>query len=250
MRYAFQWVRSLLFSALIYLAMVPVAILYLPWAIATPRGAIAAAHGWCRFVKWLAHWLIGLKTEVRGTPPTGEVLVAAKHQSFMDIILIFAACPTPRFIMKRELIYTPILGQYALRIGCIPVNRGKRAQAVKKMLADVKSGKREPGQLIIYPQGTRIAPGVVAPYKVGSGVLYKELGQPCVPVACNVGVFWPKRGVYRRPGTAVIEFLPEIAPGKKVETFMSELESAVETRSNALMREAGFKGLPDPDQET
>jgi len=100
-----------------------------------------------------------------------------------------------------------------------------------------------PGQLIIYSQGTRIAPGVKAPYKVGTGVLYKELNQDCVPVATNVGVFWPKRGIYRKPGVAVVDFLPRIPAGQELTTFMAQLEETVETKSDDLMREAGFTGL-------
>lgn len=185
--------------------------------------------------------MVGLHTEVRGTPPTDEVLIAAKHQSFLDIILIFGAVPAGKFIMKRELMWAPILGQYALKIGCVPVDRGKRAQAIRKMATDVARGAQAPGQLIIYPQGTRIAPGVKAPYKIGSGVLYEQLGQDCVPVAANVGLFWPKRGIYRKPGVAVVEFLPRIVAGQKKDAFMIQLEQTVESHSNRLMREAGFE---------
>ena len=127
-----------------------------------------------------------------------------------------------------------------MRIGCVPVNRGKRSQAIKQMVTDVAAGAQEPGQLIIYSQGTRIAPGVKAPYKVGSGVLYQELGQDCVPVATNVGVFWPRKGILRKPGLAVVEFLPRIPAGMGKDAFMKQLESEVEGASNALMTEAGF----------
>jgi 1-acyl-sn-glycerol-3-phosphate acyltransferase len=109
------------------------------------------------------------------------------------------------------------------------------------MKADVAAGAADPGQLIIYPQGTRVAPGVARPYKVGTGLLYEQLGQPCVPVATNVGVFWPKRGILRKPGLAVVEFLPPIAPGLPVADFMARLEEEVETHSNRLMAEAGFR---------
>ena len=95
----------------------------------------------------------------------------------------------------------------------------------------------------IRPQGTRVAPEAKKPYKVGSGVLYEQLGQTCVPVATNVGYFWPKRGFLRKPGTAVIEFLDPIPPGKPVKEFMATLESAVESRSFALLAEA--KGEPE-----
>jgi 1-acyl-sn-glycerol-3-phosphate acyltransferase len=107
-------------------------------------------------------------------------------------------------------------------------------------VADVARGLARPGQLIIFAQGTRVAPGDVRPYKVGTAVLYEQLGQTCHPVATNVGVFWPKRGIYRKPGVAVIEYLPVIAPGLDKDVFLARLEEEVETASNRLMREAGF----------
>lgn len=237
-----QWPLSILFIVQMYLAMGVIGLAYLPWAVISREGAFAACHAYCRWVMFTARVLVGLKSEIRGIPPQDEVLIAAKHQSFFDIILIFSAVPRGKFIMKHELIWAPVLGLYALRIGCVPVNRGKRAAAIMRMMADVKSGAQDPGQLIIYPQGTRVAPGVKRPYKVGTAVLYQQLKQPCVPVAANVGVFWPKRGLYRKPGTAVVEFLPRIEAGLTNDAFMSRLEDDVETHSNRLMAEAGFHG--------
>lgn len=240
MAYAIQWLRSLFFNISMYLAMPVLALVYAPWAIVSPRGAYGACHAYCAWVIWSAGWMIGLRCEVRGTPPTGAALVAAKHQSFLDILMIFGAMPRGRFIMKKELIWAPLLGVYAWRLGCVFVDRGKRGAAITKMLADVEAGNATPGQLTIYSQGTRVAPGVRMPYKMGTGVLYEQMGQPCVPVACNVGVFWPKRGIYRKPGVAVVEFLPVIAPGLPKAAFMARLERDVETASDGLMAEAGF----------
>ncbi len=239
---AIQWVRSLIFNAQMYVAMLVVGILYLPAAIISANGALAGCHAYCRYIRWSASWIIGLKCEIRGEPPTDEVMVAPKHQSFLDVLIIFGAIPRGKFIFKAILKYAPIIGQFGLRIGCIPVDRGKRGQAIKKMVADVKAGRAVPGQLIIYPQGTRIAPGVKAPYKIGTGALYRELNQPVVPVATNVGVFWPKRGILRKPGTAVFEFLPRIEPGLAVDEFMDRLETDIEAASDRLNREAGFYG--------
>jgi 1-acyl-sn-glycerol-3-phosphate acyltransferase len=237
-----RWLLSLVFIVQMYLAMAVLALLFAPWALFSRKGAYVAMHSYCAWVIFTARLLCGLRSEVRGTPPDGECVIAAKHQSFLDIILIFHAVPRGKFIMKRELIYAPFLGQYALRIGCVPVNRGKRGAAITRMKADVARGAVLPGQLIIYPQGTRVAPGDVRPYKVGTGLLYVQLDQPCQPVATNVGVFWPKRGILRHPGIAVVEFLPPIAPGLPVADFMSRLETEIETQSNRLMAEAGFKG--------
>ena len=244
-----QFLRSLLFNAQIYLMMALMAVVFFPFALFSRDWALRACQTWCRWVIWSARWMVGLKVEVRGTPPDGPALVAAKHQSFLDIIVIFGAVPMGRFIMKRELLFAPILGQYAMRIGCVPVDRGKRGKAIAKMVEDVNKGLARPGQLIIYPQGTRVAPGAKMPYKVGTAILYQQLGQTCVPVATNIGLFWPKRGILRRPGLAVVDFLEPIPPELPRDAFLARLEEQVETRSDALMAEAGFHGGGDDNHD-
>ena len=176
-----QYLRSLVFVGQMYLMMAVLAVYFTPWAIVDRRGATAGIRTYCQYVRWSASWMIGLKSEIRGIVPTTEVLVASKHQSFFDIIMICSVCPRPKFIMKEGLKRAPILGWYALRIGCVPVERGKRREAMRQMMEGVREGTTDPGQLIIYPQGTRVAPGAHLPYKVGAAVLYEETGQPCVP---------------------------------------------------------------------
>lgn len=238
----FQYIRSVLFITQMYIAMPIIGLAYAPWALFSRKGAYAACKGYSRYVFWTARWMVGIRCEVRGEVPQGEALVAAKHQSFLDIMMIFTALPAAKFVMKKEILMTPIIGLYARRLGCVAVDRGKRGKAIEKMVADVEAGRAEPGQLIIYSQGTRVAPGAKMPYKVGTGVLYEQLGQRCAPVATNVGVLWPKRGMLRKPGVAVVEFLPVIEPGMTRDEFMVHLENVVETRSDALMAEAGFVG--------
>ena len=240
MAHAVQWLRSLLFVGQMYLMMAVFAVVFTPFALISRRWAFHAIHTYCHWVRWTARWMVGLRSEIRGEVPQGEVLVASKHQSFFDIILIVSVLPRPRFIMKSVLKWAPILGWYAGRIGCIPVDRGRRAEAIRQMVEGVRAGRNLPGQLIIYPQGTRVAPGVAKPYKIGAGVLYAELGQDCVPAATNVGVFWPRTGIYRKPGLAVVEFLPPIPAGEETGPFMARLEDVVETASDRLMAEAGF----------
>ena len=241
-----QLFRSIVFNIGTYVWMAVIGIVFAPYAILSPNGARAGCDTYARHTIWLLEKIVGLRCEVRGTPPTGEVLIAAKHQSFLDILLIWVAIPRGFYIMKALLRFAPFLGQYALRLGCIPVHRGQRAQAIKMMLAEVRSGSRAGGQLLIYPQGTRVAPGAMAPYKIGTFALYNQLGQPCVPVATNVGVFWPKRGLLRKPGVAVAEFLEPIPPGLDRAEFMATLEHRIESASNRLMEEAGFPVSPQP----
>lgn len=236
----FRYILSFVFIVQMYLAMLVFGILYLPYAIANRDGATAAAHAYCRWVLVSLRVLCGTKTEIRGVVPVGEVLIAPKHQSFLDIIMIYSALPRAKFIMKAELRFAPVLGWYALRMGCVPVNRGKRGAAISRMLSEVKSGLARPGQLVIYPQGTRVAPGEKRPYKTGTAALYSQMAQPCVPVGANVGLFWPKRGILRHPGTAIVEFMDPIPPGLSNQDFMTQIEASVEESSNALMAEAGF----------
>lgn len=239
MAYAVQWVRSLAFTLVMYGGMVVIGLGLFPYTLSSRRGALRVAKLWCRFTLWAARWMISLRTEVRGEVPTGEVLIASKHQSFLDIIVLFDAVPNGKFIMKRELLFTPVVGQYATRIGCVPVDRGKKGAAIAKMLREAAVSNQDyPGQLIIFPQGTRVAPGVKADYKVGTALLHRQLKQRCIPVATNVGHFWPRTGVFRKPGLAVVEFLPAIADDVSKTDFLPTLEVIVETASDRLLKEA------------
>ncbi len=239
---AVRWIISLIFVVQNAVAMAVLGIVFLPWALFSPKGARMACQLYAGWALWTAKWMLGLRHEVRGTIPTDEVMIAAKHQSFLDILMIFYYAPKPKFIMKHELLWTPIIGLYAYRLGCVPVNRGKRGQAIKKMVDDVRSGAAEAGQLVIYSQGTRVKPGEMKAYKVGTYALYDQLQQPCVPAATNAGLFWPKGTILRKPGLAVVEFLEPIPLGQEQKPFMADLEAKVEGRSNALLEEAGYDG--------
>jgi 1-acyl-sn-glycerol-3-phosphate acyltransferase len=236
-----QWIRSILYVIQVTIAMPVVGLLFAPWAMFSKLGAYTACKTYAAWCMWSARWMIGLRCEVRGNVPTGEVLIAAKHQSFLDIMMIFHALPRAKFIMKREILWTPVIGQDTKRMQMIAVDRGKRGKAISTMMEDVHAGRIEPGQIVIYSQGTRVAPGVKAPYKVGTAVLYDQLSQPCIPVATNAGYFWPRRGLYRRSGVAVVEFLEPIQPGLPKAAFMKQLETTVETASDALLAEAGWR---------
>jgi 1-acyl-sn-glycerol-3-phosphate acyltransferase len=232
--------RSLLFDAALYALMGVMGILCAPLALWSVDGAYWVMKTYCRLVFAMLRGICGLQVEIRGPVPAGEVIVCAKHQSFLDIMMLVHALPRPKFIMKKELRWAPILGLYALRIGSTPVARGARSKAMKDMVAHAERSAREPRQLVIYPQGTRVMPGARLPFKIGAGVLYERLGNPCVPAATNAGVFWARRSPYRRPGTAVVEFFPPIGPGLAVPEFMARIEEVIETNSDRLMCEAGF----------
>lgn len=240
-------IRSLVFDALMYGLLVVMGVLCAPMAIWSVEGAYAAMKAYCRAVFWLLWVICGLRVEVRGEAPGADVIVCSKHQSFLDIMMLMAFLPRASFIMKRELRWAPILGLYGLRIGSTPVARGKRGRGMKDMLAHVERAGAGARQLVIYPQGTRVLPGAMLPYKIGAGVLYERLGKACVPAATNAGVFWSRRSWRRKPGVAVLEFLPPIPPGLPVTEFMAQMQATVEAHSDRLMREAGFAAAAPSD---
>ena len=241
MRNAIQWLRSLLFIIQMYVMLPIVGFVGVPLVWIKRDNAFKVIHFYCNWVRWTASWMIGLKSEIRGEVPTGEVLIAAKHQSFFDILLLASVLPRLKFIYKSQLKWAPIINIYAVYTNSVPVNRGKKGAAIKQMVAAVRDGQNKPGQLVIFPQGTRVAAGAKKPYKVGIGVLYKETGQAVVPASTNVGVFWKRHGIMRYPGLAVVEFHDPIKPGLSTDAFMERVENAVEIGSDTLMREAGME---------
>ncbi|PIB23305.1 glycerol acyltransferase [Amylibacter kogurei] len=244
MAYVFQYIRSVIFVILMYVWMLVLGIIGAIPAALSREWAYKFMRFYCLSVFWLARVLCGLTYEIRGKVPTGSVIVASKHQSFLDVMVNFYTVERGNFVMKKELKWAPILGFYAMRIGVAPVKRGARSKSMKEMVSGVEKEADTPSQLIIYPQGTRVPPGKYLPYKVGAAVLCQRFDRPCIPVATNVGVFWNKRGLYRKPGVAVFEYFEPLPKGLSVEDMTKEMERVIETNSNRLMAEAGFDVTP------
>lgn len=232
-------IRSVICDVLVYGWMFVFGILAAPAAVVSRDATYWIMKTYSRNVFWLLRVVCGIRVEVRGAPPAPgeELVVASKHQSYLDILMLMHALPRGKYVMKREIMWTPILGFYALRIGAAPINRGKGKEALESMSARLAEQRGEKGQIVIYPQGTRIPPGVKAPYKIGAAVLTKRFNLPCVPAATNVGLCWPKRGP-KRPGLAVLEFLPvRIQPDGEPAEILAQMEAAIESASERLRLE-------------
>ena len=188
-------------------------------------------------VVFLARIICGLKVELRGQIPTGNVVIASKHQSFFDVILHAYYLKNVNFVMKQELTYLPIIGFYGKRLGVAPVRRGGKGKAVSQMLSGLERNDGDT-QLVIYPQGTRVAPGKVMPYKVGAAVVCQRMNRRCILAATNVGMYWPKHSLLRKRGTVILEYLDEVPSGLKTKSFVRYIEENIENASNALIEEA------------
>lgn len=230
------WLRSALFNLYFYVWTALVAVLMLP-ALAAPRTlGLFAARFWIVGVNLGLRVICGVKVEVRGRHhlPDGPVLIAAKHQSAWDTIALLALCGMPAVVLKRELTWIPFYGWYIMTTGNIPIDRSAGAKALKDMAKQAKARIAEGRAVLIFPQGTRVAVGARMPYQPGVAALYSQLGVPCVPIALNSGIVWPRRAFRRPPGTITVEFLAPIPPGLRREPFMTTLEARIEAASDAL----------------
>ena len=169
--------------------------------------------------------IVGTKIEVRGREniPQGPCLVASKHQSAWETFALIPIFRDPALLMKRELFFIPFHGWFSRKFEMIPVDRDKGPSALRRMLREAKKRIDDGREIIIFPEGTRRPPGAPPDYKTGIMLLYDALGVPCLPVALNSGLFWPRRSVIRRPGTIVVEILPPIPPGLPREEFLRRL---------------------------
>jgi 1-acyl-sn-glycerol-3-phosphate acyltransferase len=231
--------RSFLFNVLFYLNLTVQIIAALP-TLAMPRRAIlAVARFWARSNLWLLRKVCGTAVEFRGLEkiPPGALLVASKHQSLWETFALLTIFPDPAYIMKRELAWIPFFGWYALKAAMISVHRGKGGQALADMNESVREELARGRQVIIFPEGTRRAPGAEPRYKYGVAHLYAETGAPCLPVALNSGLFWPRRSMRRNPGTIVVEVLDPIAPGLDKDVFLQRLQQMIEPATARLVAE-------------
>ena len=237
---AMTMARSLLFNALFYLTTTLFLVLGSPLLLAPRRWAMAALDVHARFELFLLRIIVGTKLEVRGTEklPEGPCLVASKHQSAWETFALIPLFRDPVYLMKRELFWIPFHGWFSRKFEMIPVDRDKGASALRRMLREAKKRVEAGREIIIFPEGTRRAPGAPPSYKTGVVLLYEALGVPCVPVALNSGLFWPRRSLVRRPGTIVVEILDPIPPGLGKAEFLRRLETAIETATSRLLTEA------------
>jgi 1-acyl-sn-glycerol-3-phosphate acyltransferase len=235
--------RSLLFNVLFYVITTLYVVLGSPLLFAPRSWAMAALANHARFELWLLKTIVGTKLEVRGRDklPKGACLVASKHQSAWETFALIPLFRDPALLMKRELFWIPFHGWFSRKFEMIPVDRDKGPAALRRMVREAKKRVADGREIIIFPEGTRRAPGAPPDYKTGIALLYESLGVPCLPVALNSGAFWPRRSLIRRPGTIVVEFLDPIPPGLPKAEFLRRLTEAIEGASTRLLAEANAK---------
>jgi 1-acyl-sn-glycerol-3-phosphate acyltransferase len=197
---------------------------------------------------WLLKVIVGTGLEVRGREhlPKGAALIASKHQSAWDTFALVPLLRDPAIIMKQELMWIPFYGWFSYKFRMIPVHREAGPSALRKMARDAKDRAAAGRHILIFPEGTRRPPGAEPRYHPGAVYLYEALGLPCVPVALNSGLYWPRRSLRRYPGTIIVEFLEPIPPGLPRKEFKQRLQDAIETATARLIAEAENAPNPPP----
>lgn len=184
-------------------------------------------------------WIVGIVVEIRGRErlPEQPAVIAAKHQSWADGFAMLAHVEPLGFVCGDHLERYPLVGRILNKAGAIVLSNNG-GEAARERLAKGCASLREDGRsVLIYPEGHLSAPGGQHPYRKGVYHLYEASNRPCVPVATNLGLAWDRRSFLKTPGRAVLEFLEPIEPGLDKDAFMDRLETAVETRTSALVAE-------------
>lgn len=235
--------RSIAFNVLFYLNTLIYLMIALPTFFMPYRAIIAVAKSWGRANLVLLRVVAGIDIEVRGREkiPHGPIIVAAKHQSAWETFALVPLFDNPVFIVKRELEWIPIFGWLMIKARMVPVDRSAGSQALAKMTERARTELADNRQLIIFPEGTRRPAGAEPRYKYGVAHLYAAEGVPCVPIALNSGLFWPRRSLLRLPGTVIVEILDPIQPGLDKDVFFKRLQADIETATAGLIAESQAK---------
>lgn len=250
-------IRSVIFCVAywltsIFFALTAAALVFLP-----DRKPVAF---WIRtYTRVMCFWLrviggVRIKVKGREHAPDGPCIIAAKHQSWGDGIAMFPQFEDLAFVTGDHLERFPLLAGILKKLGAVVVDNCDGAVARARLVdEELQRAAAQNRPILIYPEGHLAPVGRRYRYKRGVYHMYRAYGCPAVPVATNLGLFWPQKSWRLTPGEAVIEFLPPIAPGAGKEEFMARLEIAIETASLALLGEArpqnaelGAPPLPDP----
>lgn len=246
------FLRSLLYNVLFYIWLVALLLIALPTFLLPRNALLVIVRFWARSSIWLLRAICGTKVQYRGVEkiPAGPLIVASKHQSMWETFALTQFFDQPLYILKRELLWIPFFGWYLRKAGMIGIDRASGGKSLLEMVRRARDAVKGGRQLIIFPEGTRTAVDAPPHYKNGVGLIYAGCNAPCIPVALNSGLFWPRRNFMRYPGTLVVEFLDPLPAGLPRDEFNTRVGAAIEQASRRLIETARteqaqlFGGVP------
>jgi 1-acyl-sn-glycerol-3-phosphate acyltransferase len=235
--------RSTAFAVALLIVTPPYALLALATAPLPRMARYYIISGWSRCVIFLSKIILRIDWRVEGREnlPPGPAVILAKHQSAWETLAFQHIFPPQVHVLKRELLWIPFFGWFARHAGMIPVDRGGRKAALVAMTARARAALGQGRQIVVFPEGTRRPTGAEPSYKIGIAHLYSKGTAPCVPIALNSGLFWPRRKFMRYPGTITVEVLDPIGPGLPMDEFFTRLQHEIESATARLVAQAGAR---------
>ena len=233
--------RSLAFAVAYWVMSVFYALACAFAALAPGRGPLAwTLRLYTRRMIWALRWLAGVKVEVKGKDrlPEGAFIIAAKHQSWGDGFVMFAHVPNLAFVTGDHLERIPLLRGILRKFGAIVVDNCGGPEARRALAEKAAAANADGRRILIYPEGNLAKAGERFRYRTGVFHMYRDFALPVVPVATNLGLFWPQADFDKHPGTATVEFLDPIPPGLGRGEFLERLETTIETRTQELIAAA------------
>ncbi len=216
--------RSLLFNAFFFGLTAVAGLVLLPLLLGPRAWPREAMRIWSRVMLVLLRAIAGIRLEVTGREnlPAGAALIASRHESAFDTLVWFALVPDAAYVMKQELFLVPVYGLWARRTGHVGVDRAGGMKAVRALIRDGKAALDSGRQLVIFPEGTRAAPGVAARVQPGVVALAQATGQPVVPVRTDSGLCWPRRSFLKRPGVIHVAIQPPLHGKERLAERLAE----------------------------
>lgn len=229
--------RSVLFNLLLWGSVIIYAPLSLLTVVLPFTVRYRIIRQWARWQVVLLKVLCRLDYRVQGREhlPTGAAIIFSKHQSAWETIVYQEIFPPQTWVLKRELIWIPFFGWALALLRPIAIDRGSGRKAIEQVVAQGRDRLQSGIWVVVFPEGTRVAPGTRRRYGIGGAVLAAETGYPVVPVAHNAGTFWPRRSFFKRPGTVRVVIGPVIeAQDKTAEEIRDFAETWIENKMKEL----------------
>lgn len=202
----------------------------------------AVVSRWAHICLWWLERTCGLDFRVTGQEriPPGPAIVLCKHQSAWETLALQRIFPPQVWVLKRELLWIPLFGWGLATLRPIAIDRKAGRVAMQQVVEQGRERLASGCWVVIFPEGTRVAPGARRRYGIGGGLLAERTGAPVVPVAHNAGLFWPRKGFRKRPGTIDVVIGPTIeARGKTAQQITAEAQTWIEAESDRLLAVAG-----------
>lgn len=230
--------RNYLFAAAYWLMSLFYALVTAVMAMLPGRAPMAwALRLYTRRMLWAMKWIAGVRVDVRGMErlPAGAFIIAAKHHSWGDGFVMFANVDNLVFVTGDHLESIPLLRGILKKFGAIVVDNCGGPEARKALSERAAAAHADGRRILIYPEGNLAKVGEHFRYRTGVYYMSRDFNLPVVPVATNLGLFWPQQDFKKNPGTATVEFLEPIEPGLERGEFLSRLERTVEDRTQQLI---------------